>query len=80
MSLHMRQNENRTELQKKLDADLRAKAVARSKNDSERPDGVDDSAYIKGTKQTTSLAWVWLLIFFAVIGLFVLFIYTANNV
>lgn len=76
----MRQNENRTELQKKLDADLRAKAVARSKNDSERPDGVDDSAYIKGTKQTTSLAWVWLLIFFAVIGLFVLFIYTANNV
>lgn len=75
----MRQNENRSDLQKKLDADLRAKAAARSKTESDRPDGVDDSAYIKGTKQTTSLAWVWLLIFLAVVGLFIFFALTASG-
>lgn len=73
----MKQNENRSELQKRLDAELRAKAAARSKSeDFDRPDGVDDSAYIKGTKQTSSLAWAWLLIFFAVMAILGFFIYT----
>lgn len=77
----MRRNENRTDLQKRLDAELRAKAAARSKSeDLDRPDGVDDSAYIKGTKQTTSLAWVWLLIFIAVVVILGFFIFSTFTV
>ena len=71
MGMFLNQNEERTELQQRIAADLRAKAEAKSKIESDRPDGVDDSAYIEGTKQTTSLAWVWLLLFFAVIGIFI---------
>ena len=32
-----------------------------------QPDGVNDSAYIEGTKETSSLAWVWILIILAVV-------------
>ncbi len=80
MSLHLKQNENRSELQQRLDAELRAKAAARSKQESEHPDGVDDSAYIKGTKQTTSLAWAWVVILLLVIGSFIFFVYRAYTV
>lgn len=77
----MRQNENRSELQKRLDAELRAKAAAKAKSeDFDRPDGVDDSAYIKGTKQTTSLAWAWLLIFIAVVVILGFFIFSTFTV
>ncbi len=80
MSLHQRQNENRSELQQRIDAELRAKAAARSKNESEQPDGVDDSSYIEGTKQTTSLAWAWALIFVAAVVLFGFFVYRSFTV
>ena len=64
----------------KIDAELRAKAAARSKNESEHPDGVDDSSYIEGTKQTTSLAWAWALIFIAAVLLFGFFVYRSFTV
>lgn len=64
MALFIRQNENRTELQNKLAAELQEKAREKAKQ-AEMPDGVDDSQYIKGTKKTTSLAWAWLLLFIA---------------
>lgn len=76
----MKRNENRSQLQQRLDAELRAKAAERAKRDSERPDGVDDSAYIKGTKQTTSLAWAWLLVFFLAVAVFAFIVYRANTV
>lgn len=75
MSLHQKQNETRSELQQRIDAELRAKAAARSKQESEHPDGVDDSSYIEGTKQTTSLAWVWAAIFIATLLVFGFFVY-----
>lgn len=64
MALFIRQNENRTELQNKLAAELQEKAREKAKQ-AEMPDGVDDSQYIKGTKKTTNLAWAWLLLFIA---------------
>lgn len=79
MGQYLNQRDNRTELQQRLDAELRAKAAAKSKIESERPDGVDDSAYIKGTKTTTSLDWAWLLIIIFVVGIFVYFIYLVNS-
>jgi hypothetical protein len=63
MALFVRQDDNRTEMQKRLATELQERAKKRAE-EVEIPDGVDDSAYIKGTKQTTSLAWVWVLIIF----------------
>ncbi len=59
MVLHQRHMEERSELQQRIDAQLREKAKARAKNeaetadiDTDRPDGVSDSAYIEGTSET----------------------------
>jgi uncharacterized membrane protein len=62
MALFIRQDEQRTKLQERLAAELRAKAKARSDLDAGLPDGVEDSDYLKDTKSTTSLAWVWILV------------------
>jgi len=66
MSLYLKQNETQSELQKRVAAELQEKAKKRAL-ETEQPDGVTDSAYIKDTKQTTSLAWVWVLIGIAII-------------
>lgn len=68
MSLYMKQNETQSELQKRIAAELQDKAKKKAL-ETERPDGVDDSAFIEGTKSTTSLAWIWVLIGLAIIGL-----------
>jgi type VI protein secretion system component VasF len=68
MALFIKQDEQRSELQKRISAELQEKSKERSKL-ADRPDGVDDSEYIKGTRVTTSLAWVWILIVAAVIGI-----------
>jgi hypothetical protein len=60
MALYLKQNDQRSDLQKKIAAELQDRA--RQPKPGDLPDGVDDSQYIKGTKQTTSLAWVWVLI------------------
>ena len=70
MALFVNQNDQRTELQKKIAAELQAKAVDRSRL-ADRPDGVDDSRYIEGMKKTTSLAWAWAIIIIAVLGIIV---------
>lgn len=81
MGLHVKQNQKRSQLQERLDEDLRAKMEAnRNKDLATTPDGVDDSAYIKGTKQTSSIAWMWLATIVAAIVLFGFFIYRANTV
>lgn len=68
MSLYLRQNEDRSELQKRLATELQEKAKKKAL-EQERPDGVDDSRYIEGTKQTTSLAWAWVLIGVAIVAI-----------
>lgn len=70
MALFVRQDENRTELQERIAAELQEKARKRAL-EADQPDGVEDSNYMKGTKQTTSLAWVWALIAVAAIGIVV---------
>jgi len=62
MALFIQQNDNRSKLQEKLAEELREKAKQRADFDVKLPDGVEDSNYLKGTKPTTSLAWVWILI------------------
>ncbi|MCA9342095.1 hypothetical protein KC945_01680 [Candidatus Saccharibacteria bacterium] len=81
MGLFVNQNENRTELQQRLDAELRAKAAAQrnASGMSDDPIDINDSAYLKGTKQTTSLDWAWLLIGIAVVVLLAAFVYLTNR-
>ncbi len=82
----MQQNENRSELQQRLDAELRAKAAAKAKQDGgepggayDRPDGVDDAAYLKGTKSTTTLAPVWAGLGIAAVVVFIYFIIQVSS-
>jgi len=67
MALYVKQSDTRSQLQDKLAKELQDKAREKAK-EAERPDGVDDSAYIQGTKTTSSLAWAWILIFVAIVG------------
>lgn len=81
MGRYLNQTEQKSELQQRIAAELKAKAAARSKQEGEpspygkKPDGVDDAAFMKGTKSTTSLAGVWLAIFIGVLVAFGYFIY-----
>lgn len=68
MALFVKQDEQRSQLQERVAAELQERAKKRAEL-ADRPDGVVDSQYMKGTKQTTSLAWVWMLIVAAVIVL-----------
>ncbi len=86
MGRYLEQTEARSELQQRIAADLRAKAVAKAKQEGggdagyyDAPDGVDDSQYIKGTKATTTLAPVWLLIFLVAVAIFIYFVFIVNQ-
>ena len=68
MSLYLKQQDTRSDLQEKISKDLQERARQKAKQ-SDRPDGVDDSRFVEGTKQTTSLAWAWVLIGLAIIGI-----------
>jgi hypothetical protein len=76
MALFVNQNSNRTKLQERLAAELAEKAKKKADiADKERPDGVDDSAYIEGTKKTTSLAGVWVAIFIIAVAILIAIIW-----
>lgn len=67
MALFIRQDDNRSKLQERLAAELQDRAKQRAQA-SDRPDGVDDSQFLKETKSTTSLAWLWIILVLAIIG------------
>jgi hypothetical protein len=66
MGLFIRQDDNRSELQRRLAAELNEKARKRAEiEDQPLPDGVSDSAYIRDTQSTTKFAWLWILLIVA---------------
>lgn len=79
MGMYLKQSESRSELQQRIAAELKAKAEAKSKIEEKPHDAIEDSRYIEGTKRTTTLAPVWLLIFFAAIVVFIYFVTQANK-
>jgi len=70
MALYIKQQEQRSQLQEKLATELQERARQKARED-DLPDGITDSAFIKNSKQTTSLAWVWGIIALIVIGLII---------
>lgn len=80
MALFVNQNGNRSKLQERLAAELAEKTKKQAQIDNTPPDGVEDSNFVKDTKSTTSLAWVWvLIILFAVIAPIVYIFVSANS-
>ena len=77
MALYVRQDEERSELQQRIAADLREKQKKNSLDEGERSEfNGEDAVFLEGTKPTTGLAFVWLLVFIAImiaIGLFLAF-------
>lgn len=73
MGLYVRQDEQRTKLQEKIAADLRAKAVERSKTDIEGPkyDGADDAGIVQDTHKSSPLLAVWLILGVATVAVVV---------
>ncbi len=68
MALFVNQESNRSKLQERLAAELSEKSRKRAAaGDVDRPDGVDDSAYMEGTKKTSSLMWLWIVIGLSVV-------------
>lgn len=76
MALFMNQNNERSELQKRIAAELNEKAKKKDELEKhDRPDGVSDSNYLKDTKTTSSLLWLWMLIAgFVIVGTIVIII------
>ena len=73
MGLYVQQDDDRTELQKRLAAELQEKSRKKAAA-ADLPDGVEDSNYLENTKQTTSLAWLWAIIAVAAIAAVIYFI------
>jgi len=67
MGLYVKQSDTRSQLQEKLAQELQDKAREKAKQ-ADLPDGVDDSAYIQGTRLTSSLGWVWILIIAGIVA------------
>lgn len=67
MALFLKQDQQRSELQQRIASELQEKAKRKSM-ETDQPDGVTDSAYLKDTKPTTSLAWVWVAIVVFAVG------------
>lgn len=63
MGLFVNQQDQRSELQERIAAELREKAKASGLQEKASVDGVEDVRYLENTKQTTTLAWAWVLIF-----------------
>ncbi len=80
MALFIRQDDNRSELQQRLAAELQEKAKKRAQIDNAPTDDIEDSPYLKGTKKTTSLAWMWAAIFVVVVLIIIASFFMVNSV
>lgn len=78
MALFVRQDDNRSELQQRLATELQARAKKKAE-EAELPDGVNDSQFIKDTKQGSSLLGVWIAIGIAVFALAIFLIFNTAN-
>ena len=86
MGIILQQTEGQSELQKQIGADLKAKAAARAKQEGgpkggyhDAPDGVEDAAYMKGIKKTTTLAPLWAIVFILAMAVFIYVIYKVGQ-
>ena len=61
MALFVKQDENRSELQQKVAADIAERQRAKAQNAATPPDGVEDSRLVEGTSSMSRLGLVVLI-------------------
>lgn len=79
MGLFLNQQDKRSELQERIAADLREKAMRTSKTEDSDWDVAKDAAYLEDTKETTSLGWAWIVIIILALGVIISFIILGTN-
>ncbi|USN96994.1 MAG: hypothetical protein H6797_02270 [Candidatus Nomurabacteria bacterium] len=79
MGIIVNQDDRRTELQKRIAADLTDKAKKKSEPQGDMPDGVDDSAYMEGTSSTSRFAGVWILLIAVIIVAAVIYLLVSSG-
>lgn len=79
MGIIVNQQDNRTELQKKIAAELTDKAKKKHDPAAELPDGVEDSAYIEGTQHTGKFAWLWIVLVVVIVIVAIIYFAIASN-
>lgn len=73
MGILVEKDEDRSELSRRINADLRERAARSSKQ--EDVDLVEDSEYLKNTNKTNRFSWFWfILVFLAAAALVVIFV------
>ena len=78
MALFLRQDDDRSELQQRLSAELQEKARKKAEIENQpRPDGVEDSNYMKDFAGPSRYLWVWVTL--AVIGAAIIVILTLQG-
>ena len=71
MGLYVRRDEQRSKLQERIAADLRAKSKQASEDIQATTDLVEDSNYMQDTKTSSGLLGVWLVIGVVAFGLII---------
>ncbi len=79
MGIIVNQEDNRTELQKRIAAELTDKDKKRKARQDELPDGVEDSAYIENTTGTSHYAWIWIVVIAVIIIAAVIYFLVAGK-
>lgn len=75
MALFMRQDDNRSELQQRLQSELQEKNKKKLELENQpRPDGVTDQNYMRDFSGPSKHLWVWLVLGGAVIAGVIVFI------
>jgi type VI protein secretion system component VasF len=75
MALFIRQDDNRSELQRRLAAELREKSKQRAELENKPlPDGVTDSNYMKDFTPASRMTGLWIFIIIAVIAALIIFL------
>lgn len=74
MGLLMNKQEQRSELQERIAAELREKALRTNMSENTELENVENLAYMKGTQQTTSHGWAWIVLIIVAAGVFISFL------
>lgn len=68
MGIMVSKEDDNSELNRRISADLCARAQSQRRHD---PDYVDDAAYMENTKKTSRFTWVWImLVILAIVSIF----------
>ncbi len=74
MGLLINKQEQRSELQERIAAELREKSARTNLPENKDLDNVEDLAYMKGTTQATSNGWMWIIMIIVGAGIFISFL------